>query len=135
MQKERRDNPNLLPFKVMKDLYQSRLNAFLKIKEVAKHSITSEEFNKLAKTYKVPHSFSYMKVYQEVGILVVKEDRVFIKDVSLDLLTKAYKLKKDQPFAELNKKIQEAKKFLEANDYIVVKKTSNNQILVCTKIY
>jgi hypothetical protein len=119
----------------MKDLYQSRLNAFLKIKEVAKHSITSEEFTKLAKTYKVPHSFSYMRVYQEVGILVVKENRVFIKDVSLDLLTKAYKLKKDQPFAELNKKIQEAKKFLEANDYVVVKKTSNNQILVCTKIY
>jgi hypothetical protein len=135
MQKERRSNPNLLHFKVMKDLYQSRLNAFLKIKEVAKHSITSEEFTKLAKTYKVPHSFSYMRVYQEVGILVVKENRVFIKDVSLDLLTKAYKLKKDQPFAELNKKIQEAKKFLEANDYVVVKITSNNQILVCTKIY
>ena len=119
----------------MKNLYQSRLNAFLKIKEVAKHSITSEEFNKWAKTYRVPHSSSYMKVYQEVGILIVKADRVFIKDVSLDLLTKAYKLRKDQPFVELNKKIQEAKKFLEANDYVVIKKTSNNQILVCTKIY
>lgn len=119
----------------MKDLYQSRLNAFLKIKEIAKHSITSEEFNKLAKIYKVPHSFSYMRVYQEVGILVIKENRVFIKDLSLDLLTKAYKLRKDQPFAELNRKIQEAKKFLEANDYVVIKKTSNNQILVCTKIY
>lgn len=119
----------------MKDLYQSRLNAFLKIKEIAKHSITFEEFKKLAKTYKVPHSSSYMRVYQEVGILIVKEDRVFIKEVSLNLLTKAYKLKQNQPFAELNKKIQEAKKFLEANDYVVIKKTSNNQILVCTKIY
>lgn len=119
----------------MKDLYSSRLNAFLKIKEVAKHSITIEEFNKLAKTNKLPHSAPYLKMYQEVGILVIKENRVFIKNVSLELLIKAYKLKQDQPFAELNKKIQEAKKFLESNDYVVIKKTSNNQILVCTKIY
>jgi mevalonate kinase len=119
----------------MKDLYQSRLNAFLKIKEIAKHSISIEEFNKLAKDNKIPHSTSYLKVYQEVGILIIKENRVFIKDLSLELLTKAYKLKQNKPFAELNKKIQEAKKFLEANDYVVIKKTSNNQILVCTKIY
>jgi hypothetical protein len=119
----------------MKNLYSSRVNAFLKIKEIAKHSITIEEFNKLAKTYKIPHSTSYMKVYQEVDILRVKENRVFIKNVSLELIVKAYKLKKDQPFAELNKKIQEAKKLLEENDYVVIKKTSNNQILVCTKIY
>lgn len=119
----------------MKDLCQSRLNAFLKIKEIAKHSITFEEFNKLAKANKLPHSSSYMKVYQEVGILVIKENRVYIKEVTLELLTKAYKLKQDQPFAELNKKIQEAKKFLESHDYVVIKKTSNNQILVCTKIY
>lgn len=119
----------------MKNLYSTRVNTFLKIKEIAKHSITIEEFNKLAKTYKIPHSAPYMKVYQEVGILLVKENRVFIKNVSLELIVKAYKLKKDQPFAELNKKIQDAKKLLEENDYVVIKKTSNNQILVCTKIY
>lgn len=112
----------------------SLVKSFTILKQLHPHSTPKEELIKEMAFHKIPVSPIYIKAYKKAGVISMNETHILIKDPML--LDQAYKIIRKDPHREQEiKKISDYKKFLEERGYVVIKKTSNIQILVCNKIY
>lgn len=117
---------------------QNKINSLIKsltaLKQAYPHSTPKEELIRKMAFYKIPVSPIYINAYKKAGVISMNETHILIKDPTL--LDQAYKIIHKDPLKEQElKKIADYKKFLEERGYVVIKKTSNTQILVCNKIY
>lgn len=112
----------------------SLVKSFTILKQLHPHSMPKEELIKEMAYHKIPVSPIYINAYKKAGVISMNETHILIKDPML--LDQAYKIiRKDPKIEQEIKKISDYKKFLEERGYVVIKKTSNTQILVCNKIY
>lgn len=112
----------------------SLVKSFTILKQLHPHSTPKEELIKEMAFHRIPVSPVYINAYRKAGVISMNETHILIKDPML--LDQAYKIIRKDPQREQEiKKISDYKKFLEERGYVVIKKTSNIQILVCSKIY
>lgn len=110
------------------------VKSFTVLKQLHPHSMPKEELIKEMAFHKIPTSPVYINAYRKAGVISMNETHILIKDPML--LDQAYKIIRKDPQREQEiKKTSDYKKFLEERGYVVIKKTSNIQILVCNKVY
>lgn len=113
---------------------ESLVKSFTILKQLHPHSMPKEELIKEMAFHRIPTSPVYINAYRKAGVISMNETHILIKDPML--LDQAYKIIRKDPQREQEiKKISDCKKFLEERGYVVIKKTSNIQILVCSKVY
>lgn len=113
---------------------QNKIKSFTILKQLHPHSTPKEELIKEMAFHRIPVSPVYINAYRKAGVISMNETHILIKDPML--LDQAYKIIRKDPQREQEiKKILDYKKFLEERGYVVIKKSSNTQILVCNKIY
>lgn len=113
---------------------ENKIKSLTILKQLYPHSTPKEELIEKMAFHKIPISPIYLSAYKKAGVISMNETHILIKDpMSLD---QAYKIIRKDPQREQEiKKISDCKKFLEERGYVVIKKTSNTQILICNKIY
>lgn len=113
---------------------KSLIKSLTILKQLYPHSTPKDELIEKMAFHKIPVSPIYLSAYKKAGVISMNETHILIKDPTL--LDQAYKIVRKDPLREQElKKISDYKKFLEERGYVVIKKTSNIQILVCNKIY
>lgn len=112
--------------------YKVRLESLKRIQKDCPHATKRTEFLETCKKHKLPMHPNYITAYTKAGVLTVNKEYIFIKEVSLKGIERAYSYlnsKKDNL-----ERLDAAIAYVKAHGYQVIKEEPNTEIWIHKKL-